>query len=361
MAALLICPVVNDDEYSAEVFSSPVEIQGLRSPLSQCMVKQDILHDPTFFLASLSKQWRPRVACVGCETQLQGVVFAKERIIGGVPIGVLYSDLSFGSLLFGNLTDHEKTFRIALEALLSIPGIRGIRLRVLRGGSELAGIRKLLACRRLDVHVSRLKDHARLSLPDTSEQLLHRFGSTTRRNFRYYRRRFEAGGHVYLDNLSLEELRSGASYLEQKCTRPSEGGSIDRVLKMVATADRPLAAGLKHRNGEWLSVIGGVYRDRAGVMLLQLNNDRNYPRDSLSVVLRGYLLESLIRQGMRELILWAGTAPPLSRYVTYIPTLQIHLDSREYMWRMARRLVSKTGPWLPRRLQPDARWIAPFR
>ena len=68
--------------------------------------------------------------------------------------------------------------------------------------------------------------------------------------------------------------------------------------------------GLKHRNGEWLSVIGGVYRPGAGVLLLQLNRDREFPRDSLSMVLRGYLIESLIQQGMREFIVWAGQPRP---------------------------------------------------
>ncbi len=129
---------------------------------------------------------------------------------------------------------------------------------------------------------------------------------------------------------------------------------------MAAAADRPLAVGLKHRNGEWLSVICGVYRPMAGVLLLQLNDDRRFPRDSLSVVLRGYLIESLIRQGMKEFTIWTGSAPPLSRYVTYLPTVGVYIDSPGYTWRLVRGLVSIMGPMLPRRLQPDVRWIAPF-
>jgi hypothetical protein len=163
-----------------------------------------------------------------------------------------------------------------------------------------------------------------------------------------------------LDNLSLDELRSAAFYLEPKCSIPSRPHSTDRLLKMMATADRPLAVGLKHRNGEWLSIIGGVYRPAAGVLLLQLNNDREFPRASLSVVLRGYLIESLIHEGRKEFIIWGGTGGPLFRYVTYIPTLVIYLDSREYKWRLVRTLVSRFGPWLPRQLKLNARWIAPF-
>jgi hypothetical protein len=132
-------------------------------------------------------------------------------------------------------------------------------------------------------------------------------------------------------------------------------------LDMVNAADRPLAVGLKHRNGEWLGVIGGVYRPGAAVLFLQLNDDRNHSRDSLSVVLRGYLIESLIREGIQECTFWAGTSAPLSHYVTYISTLGIHLDRPSYEWRLARGLVSAFGPWLPQKFKYDARWIAPFQ
>ena len=122
------------------------------------------------------------------------------------------------------------------------------------------------------------------------------------------------------------------------------------MIDMAATAERPLAVGLRNRNGDWLSIICGVYRPAAGVLLLQLNNDRDFGDFSLSTVLRGYLIETLIQQGMNELIIWAGTGPPLSRYVKYIPTLAIHLDSPAYLWRLLRLSVSTFGPWLPKKL-----------
>jgi len=269
--------------------------------------------------------------------------------------------LSWGSVSFGDSAHQENTFRIAMEKLLTSPGIRGIRLRILRGFPEAAAIRKLIASRNLDAHFSRFKDHASLALPDTYEQQLQSFGSTTRHNFRYYRRRFEAAGHIYLENLSLDELQLAAMYLKPRCRIPSQPGSVERLLAMVATADQVLAVGLKHRNGGWLGIVGGVYRPGAGVLLLQLSNDKDFPRDSLSVVLRGYLIETLIRRGVRLFTIWGGTSPPLSRYVKYLPTLGIHLDLPGFRWRLVRRLVTKAGPWLPRRLGQDAQWIAPFR
>jgi hypothetical protein len=346
--------------YSAVVLSSVAEIQSLQPLVRRSLPQNDILHDLEYFLASVSEHSTPRVVAVRHGSELAGVVCARERILPGFRLGVVIADLTFGGTLFGDPLEQQDTFLIALQTLLASAGTRGIRLKVRRRSPELAAVRKLLASSRLDVHFWRVKEHASLSLPSTYEQLLLSFGYTTRHNFRYYRRRFETAGHVYLANLSLDELRLAAFYLGPKCRKPIEPYSIDRYLKMMATAGRPLAVGLKHRNGEWLSAIGGVYRPDAGVLLWQLNNDREFPGESLSVVLRGYLIESLIREGMKEFIIWKGTGTPLSRYVTRIPALEIYLDSPEYKWRLVRGLVSKFGPWLPWQLKWNARWIAPF-
>jgi hypothetical protein len=346
--------------YSGVVLSSVAEIQSLRPLVRRLLPYNDVLLDPEFALASVSTGWAPRVAVVRHGSELAGLVIAKERVFRGPRLGVVYADLTFGSTLLGDPLERRDTFLVALKTLLASSGTRGLRLRVRLRSPELEAIRELLASSRLDAHFSRVKDHASLPLPGTYEQLLLSFGSTTRHNFRYYRRRFEAAGHVFLANLSLDELRSATLYLGPKCSKPSNPDANDRLIRMAATAEQLLAVGLKHRNGEWLSVICGVYRPTAGVLLLQLNNDRDFPRDSLSLVLRGYLIESLVRQGMKEFIIWAGTAQPLSRYATPIPTVGVYLDSPEYKWRLVRGLISTVGPLLPGRLKPNSRWIAPF-
>jgi len=332
----------------------------LQALLGASGAQSDVFRNPAFFLASVPKTWTPKVVVVRKGSELARVVPAKERLLFGFHLGIAYADLTFGCARFGDQRDCPEALVFALNTLLASPGIRGIRLRVRRHSPELAAVRKLLTSTRWKAQFSRVKDHAVLPLPGTYDQLLQSFGSVTRRNFRYYRRRFEAAGHVYLDNLSLDEARSAVAYLESKCSIPSRRGLTRRLIDMAATAGRPLAVGLKHRNGEWMSVVCGVYRPEAGVLLLQLNNDRDFPKDSLSVVLRAYLIETLIQQGMKELIIWAGTAAPLSRYATYIPTVGIYLDSPAYGWRFLRWLASKLGPWLPKDIKRDSRWIAPF-
>jgi len=347
--------------YTAVILSSADEVRSLKPLLRSSMSTDDVLFDPEFYLSSLGRRGKPRVAAVYSGTALIGVIYANLMTFSRYPVGIVHADLSLGAILLGDTRGQVQAFRTALKSLLDRPGTRGIRLRIPRAGPERAAVRQLIGSRKLDVHFRRIKEHAVLCLPNTYEQLLLSFGGTTRHNFRYYRRRFEHAGHAYVENLSLDELRSAADYLRSRCTIPQKSGGIERILRMVGVADRPLAVGLKHKNGEWLAVIGGVYRPTSGVLLLQLNNDRNFPRDSLSVVLRGYLIESLIRQGMREFIIWAGTSAPLSRYAKYIHTLGVYLDFPNPSWRLTRRLVSILGPWLPQDFRFTARWIAPFR
>ena len=178
----------------------------------------------------------------------------------------------------------------------------------------------------------RIKEHASLLLPGTYEQFLMNLRRTTRHNFRYYRRRFESAGHVYVEDLALDELRGAASYLDPKCRITNRRDTINRFLRMAAAADRPLSAGLKHKDGQWLSIMCGVYRPGAGMLLMQLNNDREFQRESLSVVLRGYLIESLIRQGIKKLDFWGRKNCYQARYRLFDANIHfgVYLDSPKF-------------------------------
>ena len=126
-------------------------------------------------------------------------------------------------------------------------------------------------------------------------------------------------------------------------------------MNVVAAVDRPWAVGLKHGNGEWLSVAAGWYSGDRATMFFQLNNDREHAEASLSVVLRARLIETLIGRGVRELVFWSGSAPPLSRYATEIPAVALHLDSRTPAWRLARFAIRIAGRHFSNWMDTDLR------
>jgi hypothetical protein len=354
-------------EYSGVLLSSAAKIRELKEVASQLARQYEPLLDPELFLASVSQGWAPKVVLVHTGRDVAGILYAKERVISGIRTGVVYADGSLDGMLLATERHRQDALRVALETLLSSPGIRGVRLRLLRGGGDLDAIGQLAVSRSLDVQYSLIehdvsplwKYHAHLPLADTYDRFLGRLGSTTRRNFRHYRRRFEASGHQFIDRLSLDELRSAALELasKSKLVTAWRQTEIENGLKMVVAAGQPLAMGLKHRDGEWLSVIGGWYRPRGAVLCFQCNNDSDFAPDSLSIVLRAYLIESLIGQSLEEMVMWADTRPPLSRYVSYAPAVGVRLDLPTCSWRVARLLISTAKPLLPKRLAAVAQWI----
>jgi hypothetical protein len=341
------------ERYSGDLLSSDGEIQALAPLIRRSLPHYNVLLDPEYFLSSMTKLFVPRVVVVHRFGKVAGIVCAKQRITPGFRLGAVHTDLTLGSPMSGSLAEQEDGFLKALETLFRSGHIHGLRLRIRPRSPELAAVQRLRASCRFDIRATRVRDHVRLALPGNYEELLKSLGKTTRRNFRYYRRRFEAEGHRYVDNLSLDDARSAVSYLEKKSKMPGRPDSVETFLRVAALGASPLIAGLKHRDGNWMSIVLGMYTRTGAVVLLQLNNDREFPRNSLSVVLRGYLIESLIGQGMEELLYWGGAGPPLARYVDYVPSLLVHIDRRIWWWRLARGVLSRFSHRLPSYLRED--------
>jgi hypothetical protein len=130
------------------------------------------------------------------------------------------------------------------------------------------------------------------------------------------------------------------------------------LLQLVSTPSARWAAGLKDDQGRWISVAAGSYLDSRPVLFYQVNNDQEFERLSLSVVLRAYLIEDFIKKGASELVFWAGAGTILGRYCVYAPALAVSLDKRGHGWRLTRGLASVLAPRAPRDLAQDLGFLA---
>ncbi len=316
--------------------------------------------EPRFFLASLSEDWTPRVVVVRRGNAIVGVVYGKERRIGGFSTGIVYGDGRLGNLVVAETADREEVTIVAITSLFALPNVRAVRLAIPPADIEAQAVAKAQRLVPFDLGYSMavsFQTHARLQLPADYQEFLGFLGPETRRNFRRYRRKFEAVGHAYADNLASQDLQRAATELNAKCRFPSRRGAVERALNLLMAADRPWAVGLKHRDGGWLSVGAGWVSGGRAIMFLQLNDDRDHDDASLSIVLRAYLIETLILRGIAELVFWSGSAAPLSRYAPPIPTMEVYLDRPAWGWRLIRSMVRKTQPWMPKRIAADVRWI----
>jgi hypothetical protein len=346
---------------SAEVLSE-AEINGTIPYLRHILGSASPVLDPAFFLASVNRScWKPCVVTVRRGQRLVGTFYAKERTIAHIPTGLIYADETLGGMVAAAEDEHDAVLQAALECLLTRPGVRGLRLAIPAAAFDRRLFRRVASSLgvELEIAASQASHHARIPLPSSYEAFLSGLGSTSRRNFRYYRRRSEQVGSRFVPVLPIEESRRVARQLAPRCSIPSRPDQLIRVLNMVSTVPHPLLMGLQDRGGEWLSVAGGICHGSSAILIFQLNSDRDHRGDSLSTVLRSYLIESLIERGISELAFWGGTAPPLARYAESVSRVQVYLDTPGVAWRAVRLLAGSAAKSFPGRAAALAEWLVP--
>jgi hypothetical protein len=344
--------------WSATVVSTRVEIEDLKRHAPHLFRDLSTTLHPEFFLASISwMAWIPRVVVVMQSDEIVGIVYAKERSLAGIPTGLVHADATLGEMVASATGWEEPVFRRAVSALLTAPGIRGVRISVPPDSFETAAAREIASSLGADVSQAPLENHVVLSLPPCYGDFVNGLSSKTRRNFRYYRRRCEAAGHRHVDGMSMSQFSDAAARLLEKSVTGADREGITRAKEMLSLAHSPLLAGLQTREGEWIGILGGWCEGERAVLFFQMNDDRDHAGDSLCVVLRGYLIEHLIARGIRSLLFWAGAGRPYSDYSQPVPAVALYLDRRSPLWRACRSLIRAVGPVWPRRFAWVADWI----
>ena len=345
--------------YTAEIVEL-IHINRLAEQAYQIDAHFPAILDPQVFVASLAKNWLPRIVLVKYGAEAVGLVYTCEKVIAGLRSGVIHGDATLGNLVLANTEKREVVLGTAVDKLLESRHVRGLRFLVPPGGYEEKIIGHAAASRQLYLSPARaVWNHASLSLPSSYEEFLTSVGYRTRRNLRYYRRKAEAAGHRFVNHLSTADLAEAVDSLRTKCTFKRSPFAVSRFYRLLTAADRPLACGLRTAQGAWLSVVAGFYSEVSAMVLLQLNNDIEYERTSLSLVLRGYLIESLIRAGCNEMIFWAGLVGALAHYATIVPGTGVNADSPALVWSFVRRAAKYLSPAFPQKIQEDLAWIAP--
>ncbi len=342
--------------YSASLLLDEAVIRSLTQTANPLLVSQHSSCQPDFFLASISKKWIPRAGVVTCDERVVGIVYGKERLFFGCPTGIIYTDATTRTNVISEGASTADVMRAAMRSFLG--HARALRVVLPRNEFDPQIIRGLADSMDLDVACIRHENHSHLMLPSSYEKFLHNLGSRTRRNFRYYRRRFERAGNRFIERVPLETFCAAAWQLRGKSAMEPHRSGIGRALNMLAALDEPMLVGLQAANAEWLSVAGGWCHDGHATLLFQINNDKEYGPDSLSQVLRSYLIEALIEKRVRDLFFWAGCSAPLARYAEHVEATAWYLDSRKIGWRVFRRLVFDVASLFPRRLADSTKWLS---
>lgn len=339
---------------TASIVTAVAEIHDL-SAFVRTLVPEPGMLAPRFFLASLlPRSFRPCVVVVSEGRRIVGLLYAQERLMAGIPTGIVLGDDTLGTMLVAHPDDAESVLQCALQTLLKLKA--ALRFRV--GSARLALLQAEAAKANAEILSRREVHHAHLELPRTYDEFLASVGRYTRHNFSRYRRRSESAGNEFCPDQPFTDFCAAAKLLFPKEAYAKQKSNFRQSLAMIEAMPSRLLIGLRRSSGEWISLAGGWYVGDLAVLNMQLNN-RTCARESISLVLRSYLLEQLIRRGIREVIFWAGTSAPLNSYITKREEYMTYLDSRSLSWRLVRRSCITLAKLAPTTFGKWLKWEVP--
>lgn len=335
---------------------------AIRSFAADTLHGDDSTALPEYFLPCVSNSRRPRVVVCYEQGALVGVVYTEELLFAGRPTGWVFGGDRMGRGLVLAAPDREaEVIATACEYLLG-HHVHALRLWWRSTGNEVLPI---LHLQRPGLQVwcrSEMRPHGDwLQLTSSYESFLHSLGSHTRRNLRYYRRRAEAEGYRFVPVLPLHAYDAAVASLDRSIASPETREHEQRNHRFFSHfGNQPggsVLAGLAAPDGRLVSVLAGI---RAGnhLHLLSQFNDESIQGFSPSLVLRGYLIERLIAQGIASIHFVNGTSAALGRYCEPVLMRSISIDSRRSALHPvklatagATRHWQRRGRWVPTRLR----------
>jgi hypothetical protein len=130
-------------------------------------------------------------------------------------------------------------------------------------------------------------------------------GAHTRRNLRAARRRAQSVlGATFVIDPGLSESEFLA--MNRTCLYPVSPEDAQRRFRSLQTLQGRLFAGLRDRDGRWLSLIGGRHHNGTSFIDWQMNIG-DLPSFSIGTAARAYLLEHEIERGTSFLVFEGGT------------------------------------------------------
>jgi hypothetical protein len=340
--------------FTASIVSTAAQVGDLAVHVNSLAPKPGMLA-PRFFLASLSsRRCRPCVVVVSQGNRVAGLLYGGERTVAGIPTGIVLVDDTLGATVVARPEETESVTRCAVEVLLRHKA--AIRFRVT--ADRLAFLRAESVKANAGMHFCREEHHAHLELPRTYDEFLAKVRRPTRHNLYRYRRRSELAGNELCPVQSFTDFCAAAKRLSREGSYPLPKWRLQQALAMIEALPSRLLVGLRRRSGDWISLAGGWYVGDCAFLALQLNN-RTCRRESLSLVLRSYLIEQLINQGIRKLVFWNGTHPPLSLYTIPREEFTVYIDSQSHLWRLVRRACVTLAKLAPVTFSNWLKWEAP--
>lgn len=293
-----------------ELHSCLAEILELRR---RCGQEDDLTTEPEYFIAANTLPNRRCAAVlIRREQQLEACVLFYEHTRLGIGLGLFRGGDYIGeSLVTGPEAHRVQYVHLATEALLKERRIHGVSLSV--KASVDACLEIIGPASNFRRFVGTTVQH-KLPLESTYEGMLARLGPRTRRSLAGKRQQLEKSANVqFLPELDPDQSLEGMLALEAKSMPPRNSKFFHARYRLLRANSDFFSMGLRLPDGQWLSLLTGWRRNGVTYVDLQMN-DMNYKKESLSAVMRAFMLEHEIGRRQELINFVGGSSLLLRRY-----------------------------------------------
>jgi hypothetical protein len=289
------------------------------SPLAERLMlssiaRPNITYTPSYFLFRLESSQLPCVVTCWEGGHLTGILYASEFSWLGVRTGWAFGGDYCGRGLLLAGPEREVEILAAASGHLLEHAVHAARFYWSPHRAETAPVLSHTGpSLRFRDSLQQREEGDWLQLPSSYEEFLNRLGSHTRRNLRYFRRKSEQGGYAFAPALSPAEYERAVHGLNAAADYAAEPARADRDRSFFAHFGSPVFAGIRAPNGDLVSVLSGVAVGTHFHVLTQLNH-LALRKLSISLVLRGYVIENLIRAGFTTIHFVEGASRMLGQF-----------------------------------------------
>jgi hypothetical protein len=292
--------------------SAKAELDELRFACNQ---KDDLTTDIDYFLSWTDpRNCRPIVLLFRNELRAVAAVLLHDVCFFWFGTGLCRAGDSSGEgLLIAQADEREAVLRRAIDELVNVQN----RFHTVRLCIKTANSGRLLNYEAFGISSKLGERTVKHTLPLASSytDMLAKFGHRTRRSLRTKRRQLEDTLRpTFFSGLAPELALEAMRYLRSRSSSPTRSLWYfeSRRTFLQSRADT-FAMALRSCDGIWLSVLSGWRRNGTTYVDMQLNHSA-FKRESMSAVMRAFLLEHEIGAGQKAITFVGGCSALLERY-----------------------------------------------
>ncbi len=292
------------------IHSHLAEILELRR---RCHQQDDLTTEPEYFFAT---QALPNRRCAAVlirqDQELKACVFFYEHTRYGIGLGLFRGGDYVGeSLIVAPEILHAHYVHLATQALLKQWRIHGVSI------SMKAPVDRCIEIMGPASYFKRFvgsEVQHKLPLASTYEGMLASLGPRTRRSLAGKRQQLEKSMNVeFVAALDPDQSLQAMLELHERSVPQRVPEFYQARYRLLRGKSDFFSMGLRLANGPWLSMVTGWRRNQVTYVDLQMN-DMNYKKESLSAVMRAFLLEHEIGIKQELMNFVAGSSLLLRRY-----------------------------------------------